>query len=235
MTPGALQSAEVALARLLGRPFGARIAIVATDPRQVYPLPFPEEACVVQNALEVRRREFAAGRAAAHGAMRKLGLPVRPVPAAPSRAPVWPAGLVGSLSHCRSVCLAAVARAAELQSLGIDVEEDSPLDENLIPMICSHRERAWLSIQPTDRQGGLAKMIFSAKEAVFKGQFPVTGRMIDFHAIRVLPDLDSGRFEATFREEAGPFRIGDRITGVSTRTGGLILSGVGLMPQMAPV
>jgi 4'-phosphopantetheinyl transferase EntD len=77
------------------------------------------------------------------------------------------------------VCIAALARAATYRSLGVDLEPDLPLPSDLAPTICRPDE-------PSD----LTRRRFSAKEAVFKALYPVTGVMFGFHGLFV--DLETG-------------------------------------------
>jgi 4'-phosphopantetheinyl transferase EntD len=62
--------------------------------------PFPGEADLVADAVEKRRREFVTTRRCARQALAQLGVPPVPIRPGPGRAPVWPAGVVGSLTHC---------------------------------------------------------------------------------------------------------------------------------------
>lgn len=158
---------------------------------------FPEEADTLSHrALPARRAEFRAGRAVAHRAMQALGLAVSPVLAAPTRAPIWPRGLVGSISHDATRAVAVVARARDHRALGIDVEPATPLDRELWPEVLTAGELATLDAHGI-APGLAAKLIFCAKEAVYKAQFPLTGRVLGFHEVDVTLDLAIQRFAAT--------------------------------------
>ncbi|MEZ5767103.1 MAG: 4'-phosphopantetheinyl transferase superfamily protein [Paracoccaceae bacterium] len=211
---------------------GDPVTVAVTDPRIAYPSAFPAELDELPRAVETRRREYIAGRIAAHRAMEKLGLSARPVLSTRARAPSWPRGLTGSISHTATTCVAAVARSAQVRSLGIDVEDETPLAADLIATICTLEERAWLATQPERARGGLAKLIFSAKEAVCKCQFPVTHRVLDFAAVLVTPDLDTGQFEATFLRRSGPVAQDARLDGRFAVADGLIHTAVVLLPGM---
>ena len=213
---------------------GHPVAVAVTDPRLDYSGAFPAEIDELPRAVEKRRREYIAGRVAAHRAMEKLGLTARPVLANRSRAPSWPRGLTGSLSHNDTICVAAVARSSQVRSLGIDVEDDAPLAADLVATVCTLEERAWLATQPEAARGPLAKLIFSAKEAVYKCQYPVSHRVLDFNAVLVTPDVDTGQFEATFLERAGPFPMHARLDGRFAVSGGLIHTAIVLPPDAVP-
>jgi len=208
--------------------FPEGIAVAFSDPRSEAPALWATEAAAVARAAPRRRVEFAAGRAAARAAMVRLGLPPAPVPAGPDRAPVWPRGLTGSLTHNQTLCIAAVARSDAFRAIGVDVEEDAPLPEDLIATICTLAERAWLACQPSQTRGHLARLIFSAKECAYKCQYSVTGQIFDFDTLEITPDLDTGQFEATFVRSIGPFAAGTCLSGRSWRGQGVIATGMAL-------
>jgi len=186
-----------------------------TDPGAEYPLLAGE---ALPGAVPTRLREFAAGRAAARMAMASLGLPALPVPQGGDRAPVWPAGLNGSITHTRTACLAAVT--AQRTSLGIDLEKASPLSADLWPLVLSPDERAMADRDP--EPGLRAKMVFCAKEAAYKAQYRITGQLYGFDGMAVV--FDAGTFAATFTAPVGRFAAGDQVTGRIVQTGGHILA-----------
>ncbi len=158
---------------------------VALEDPQAEPLGlYPVEHQHVARALDKRRREFAAGRRAARAALACLGQGSVALPARPSRAPVWPPGYVGSISHCADLCLALAARKGALRSLGCDVELRSPLSAPVVAAITSAAERDWLDAQSQFEPVHL----FSAKEAVYKALFVLTGKVIGFHDLQIMPD-----------------------------------------------
>lgn len=208
--------------------FGLDVALAVSDPLGSPPAPLPEEAaCLSPNAVEKRRSEFAAGRAAARAAMADLGLPPRAIPVGPKRAPVWPAGVTGSITHTRSCAAAVAALAGEgLRALGIDLEEDTPLEDKLVSAICSPRERDWLAGQ--DNPGQMAKVIFSAKEAAYKCQYMISGRFFGFDGMELELDTARGHFIAAFTGDQPPFAKGTQIAGCFTIGAGLIVTGAEL-------
>lgn len=212
---------ELALARPLLPP---SIALAATDPRSTRHRPLPEEAEGLTRFAPKRAREFAAGRAAAHRAMRQLGEPARPVRSGDDRAPIWPDGLTGSISHCSTACIAAVARKDEVRSIGVDVEEDKPLWPEVIPTVCTITERAWLATLPEEDAGRMARLIFSAKECAYKCQYPLSHALFGFEMFEITLDLDTGQFEATFTADAPPFRRGEYLCGRFSIGHGLIVT-----------
>ena len=128
--------------------FGPGVAVAAADPRAPATGLLPEETAPTGRMIEKRHREFAAGRRAARAAMTGLGLPAVAIPMGPDRAPVWPEGVTGSISHTDTHCLAAVARTGEVRALGLDLEPDMALEPALWPDICTGAELDWLEARP---------------------------------------------------------------------------------------
>lgn len=180
-----MDGVRAALRQMLGPHAG----IGATDPRQMVPL-WDEETAAVARAIPKRRAEFAAGRSAARAAMAEIGIAPVAIPQGRDRAPLWPAGLAGSIAHCDTCCIAAVALHGHYAALGVDIEPATRLATDLIEVICTPAERAWLGNQPDP--GLAAKVIFSAKEAVYKAQYPLTGKVIGFDAVTL--EMTAGAF-----------------------------------------
>ena len=102
---------------------------------------FDIESAVVSGAVAKRRREFGAGRAYARAALAALACPPQPIPAAADRRPIWPRGFIGSISHCDHLCAAIVGRSAAYLGLGIDIDDDTPLEDAMRDIICRHDKR----------------------------------------------------------------------------------------------
>lgn len=142
---------------------------------------FPEEAAVVAKAVAKRQREFAAVRVCARRALTALGLPPAPLLPGQRGAPRWPEGVVGTMTHCAGYHAAAVARAGDLASLGIDAEPDGPLPAGVLDVIALPAERDRLAGYAAERPDvAWDRLLFSAKESVFKAWYPLTGRELDF-------------------------------------------------------
>lgn len=125
---------------------------------------WPEEAHQIARALPKRQREFAAGRIAAKRAMARLGFAASPLLSGHDRVPVWPDGIVGSISHTTHLCLAALAKRDDgFAAIGVDLEDEIALPEADIEMVCRREEIAWLDAQPAERRGVLAMAIFQLK------------------------------------------------------------------------
>ncbi|GGQ38795.1 4'-phosphopantetheinyl transferase [Streptomyces mutabilis] len=153
----------------------------------------PQEEPLVARAVAKRRREFTVVRSCARRAMEKLGVPAQPVLKGERGAPVWPAGLTGSMTHCDGYCAAALVRTADLASLGIDAEPDGPLPEGVLSSVSLPAEAERLRRLAEERPGvHWDRLLFSAKESVYKAWFPLTGRWLDFTEADIEISVDPG-------------------------------------------
>lgn len=167
---------------------------------------WPAERATVARARDTRLAEFTAGRTAAR---RLIG--DRPLPRGTGGAPLWPPGTEGSISHAGGWALAVAGPGP--RRLGLDLERLGaalPLAE-----IATPDEIAALGAADPVR-------LFSAKEAAYKAQFPLTGALIGFHDLAVA--LRGDGFDATFTRDVPPFAAGDRIAGRQAAGGGFVVS-----------
>ncbi|MEY2683197.1 MAG: hypothetical protein RJA09_341 [Pseudomonadota bacterium] len=148
----------------------------------------PDERATLGAAVPKRVAEFAAGRQCAHEAMRELGVPDHvPLLRGPHREPVWPSGLLGSLTHTEGYCAAVVGRCTDCAGLGIDAERLGSVETDLWPHVFVEAETAALrALDATDR-ATLSTVLFSAKEAFFKSQFQLSALTPEFTAVALRP------------------------------------------------
>jgi 4'-phosphopantetheinyl transferase EntD len=157
---------------------------------------FSDEAAAVASAGAERRREFGTVRWCARKALRQLGVPAVPILPGGDRAPRWPVGVVGSMTHCEGYRAAVVARSGELCGVGIDAEPHAALPTDMLDLVLRDEERARLRTLAGAEPGRhWDRIVFCAKEAVYKAWFPLTGRWLDFDDVSVTAHLD-GTFEA---------------------------------------
>jgi 4'-phosphopantetheinyl transferase EntD len=196
------------------------------DPRAAL---LPSEATVVSRAVPPRQTEHAVGRVLARRALADLGHPPSAIPSGSDGAPRWPEGIVGSITHVRTRCAVAVARDTDIRAIGIDLEDDAPLSATVLPEVCDPSERGWLRAQPSADRGWLGKLVFCAKEAVYKLQYPLTKTYLDFDAVTVEVDVRGGTWRATFRTPAAhAFAVDDTLAGRWALRDGLVAAAVWL-------
>jgi 4'-phosphopantetheinyl transferase EntD len=207
---GAASSARIAALF----PFAVAAAEVAGT-RQPAPL-HPGEGLHLRQAAPRRWRDFAAGRDCARHALARLGVAAAALLPQDGGGPRWPDGIAGSISHTEGLCGAVACHATAGFSLGLDIERLAPLDADTLAAFATPAERSWLEALAPAEAARLAVALFSAKEAFYKCQHPLTGRWLEFHdaSLRLHadgrvelaaapPGLDPARYAGRYRVEAG--------------------------------
>lgn len=205
----------------------ADIVSAADDCRRPTPDLLPDEEAYLGAVAAGRRRDFALGRACAHNALRLLGYEPSPIIPGPGREPGWPPGIVGSITHCPAFVAAAVARRAQVVTVGIDAEVHGPLPCGIVDSIALPEEHAWLDAMRGSKIHW-ARVLFSAKESVYKAWFPLTHRWLGFTEARIIISPDHGTFHAALIVP-GPVLHGNRVTGFDGRfavTDGVVVTAV---------
>ncbi len=156
----------------------------------------PREAECVRTAVPKRQREYALGRACAKKALAYYGISDFPLVTGPDRAPVWPNEYVGSITHCKGLTAAAVAKKGPIIGIGIDAEPAAPLDPELIRLVCTHEELQWIRTIPQPAYADWGTVVFSAKETVHKCVNPMSGITLDFLDVVINICRESGQFVA---------------------------------------
>lgn len=204
------------------------VAVEASDDERAVIL-FPEEEAMVARAVEKRRREFATGRDCARRALEGLGVSAGPIPAGSRGEPVWPAGVVGSITHCRGYRGCAVARTADLATIGIDAEPHEPLPDGLVERVAGAEERSGIAaLTRADSAIAWDRLLFSAKEALYKAWYPLAERWLGFEDAVLTIDPVERTFSARLLVP-GPQLAGAEVRGFDGRwlvAEGLILSAI---------
>lgn len=142
---------------------------------------FPEEEALLGNAVPKRRNEFGTARACARDAMRLLGVQPAAILPGPKREPLWPDGVVGSLTHCSGYRAAALAHRRDFQTIGIDAEPHAPAPDGVLGAIAIPAELDRMSgLKAEDPKICWDRLLFSAKESTYKAWYPVTRRWLGF-------------------------------------------------------
>lgn len=156
---------------------------------------YPAEQKVYQSLnSEIRRIDFVAGRACAHDALQQLGRADGSVGRGRKGEPLWPQGVVGSITHCTDFWAAAVAPASEFTGLGIDAERTDAMTREVANIVCTPTERHLLESVEEDLYLPLLTLLFSAKESAYKCLYPQQ-QFLEFHDIDI-EILRSPHFQA---------------------------------------
>jgi enterobactin synthetase component D len=155
-----------------------------------YPI-LPEELALVADAVERRRREFMTGRWLARAGLRHLGLPDRPILMGRLRNPLWPDGVLGTLSHDGELCAVALRRAGAVRGIGIDLmslAQRAGRVADLAPMFVTSAGEME-SIATLNVPADPAMLLFSLKEAAIKA---LSFRLVDFIDMRAIEICRAG-------------------------------------------
>ena len=156
------------------------------------------ERSYVAGAILRRRAEFATGRFCARAALASLGVrgaDHTAITVGGHREPIWPTGIVGSITHCEGHFAAAVAHSSDIRAVGIDVERHAPIPEAVVAATSWPDELAALA---ADSSAIWPTVLFSAREAIYKAWYPVAGQWLGHHDVRLEIDPATGRFDVTF-------------------------------------
>jgi len=146
----------------------------------------------IMGMAKKRQADHLAGRIFARLALSGLGAERIDLPIGSDRAPIWPNGVKGSLSHSHghACCL---ATKNEALTCGVDLEKvasGSGLDA--IRQKClNSSERVWIRHQTDIAPDALATLLFSAKESIFKAYHGTVGRFFGFESAEVQDRTDT--------------------------------------------
>jgi 4'-phosphopantetheinyl transferase EntD len=208
--PVSLAHPDSAIRRLFG---GAHV-VAESVPREFDGELFPEEQEYIRGAALKRRAEFGTARVCARTALAAMGVPATALVPRSDRSPTWPMGIVGSITHTGGYCAVVVDRGPPLLSVGLDAEELRVLEPGVASSILTPREQSWLSAQAPASRDDLVILFFSAKEAYYKCQYPITGRFLEFGDVEVEIASGLGRYEARVRHprSASPVSPASRVS-----------------------
>ncbi|WP_456848160.1 4'-phosphopantetheinyl transferase family protein [Bradyrhizobium sp. USDA 4504] len=156
------------------------------------------------------RRESAAARVAARTLLERLGFPPMAILKTRSGVPIWPTGVVGSLAHHDTVAAAAIVGTKSIAALGVDIEPNEPLPENLIKLIATPHEQRMYDLHTLKRRD-----LFVLKEAVYKVCFPMDGQFLEFQDVEIDIFARSGHVSKTNRTFSFELFISKNLIGVA--------------------
>lgn len=171
-----------------------------------------QDEAVVARAVPKRQREFRSGRNVARAALNDLGRPASVIPVGLKGMPIWPEGILGSISHCDDMSVAVVARSGDVSGIGVDVECAGQLCKSDLSLVLTPRDR---DASASEVWGGT---VFSAKEAVYKAIFPDIRLVLDFAEAAVVPLHSPAMSRGKFTVEPLSERL--KASGLCTRLHG---------------
>lgn len=180
--------------------------VIAFETRTTVPteLLLPAERECVAHAVDKRVREFAAGRVCARAGFAALGFEPTPLLSQTDRAPAWPPGIVGSITHTNGYCVAVVGLEARFAGIGIDAERLGRLSPRLWRFTMRQEELERLQSLDEAPRSRMASVIFSAKEAFYKCQYAMTRAWLGFDDVAVT--VADEVWEASVMAASAPIR-----------------------------
>ncbi|MFR9731233.1 4'-phosphopantetheinyl transferase family protein [Saccharopolyspora sp. MS10] len=202
-----------------------------TDPPEAWL--FPEEEAVIARAVDKRRREFTTARHCARAALAEIGIAAAPLLPGERGAPGWPSGVVGSMTHCAGYRAAVVGLADAVLTTGIDAEPHEPLPDGVLGAVTLDGERARIEeLLAADPSVHWDRILFSAKESVYKAWFPIAREWLGFEDADLTLHRD-GTFTAHLLK-TGPEVEGVPLTSFTGRwlaDEGLIITAITRLPK----
>ncbi len=185
-------------------------------------------------AVTSRRLEFATARACARRALQALGREAGPILRGSQREPLWPAGIVGSITHCTGYRAAAVAETQHVLTIGIDAEVHASIPPRVLQRVALPQERAWLAGAPGPWHWD--RLLFCAKECVYKAWFPLTRSRLGFEDALITFEPLEGIFHASIRPGALPPGVQAPVsfTGRYAVRDGLVLTAIAVLNARNP-
>ena len=175
---------------MLPNPFPDHISfcllpIHSTSNQKLHPA---EENYFNQLSSVSRKEQYRSGRICAGEVLSKLGTLGQPVLRDPqTREPLWPEGISGAITHSGKWAAAAAGKTSDVSGIGIDLEDlERQVDSRISRHVCIPEEQKWLQECEEDCLEQNLKIIFSAKESIFKAFFPYTRTYLHFHDARIL-------------------------------------------------
>ncbi len=193
--------------------FSDRVAMAWADPREPMQRLIGDEELALGAVNTARAREFAAGRAAARQAMAQLGHAPRPVLQGESLAPVWPAGLTGSITHAPQDTVAVVTDDPEIRALGLKISDTHLLPYTRWADICTMAELRWLGTLGPSQRGHFAGLLECIKIAITKASFQAVAAMPGWHEIEVAVDLGTNHFRVQLHAAEDQFELPNDLSG----------------------
>lgn len=163
---------------------------------------YPSEKLLVKSAVVKRKAEFSTGRVLAARALRMLELPEQPIHRGSKNEPLWPAGVVGSITHTSETCIVAMARDHVCNGIGVDIEKSDADVSDLAHLIVRPDEFERSFDRIDGNHDDVVRLTFSAKESIFKSIFPHLGRFIEFEEVGLEIDDKRQSFTATSPDDS---------------------------------
>jgi 4'-phosphopantetheinyl transferase EntD len=146
----------------------------------------PGERCLYVGVVDSVRRATATGRMLAREVLHSMGVSPGPILRTTGGRADWPAGIAGSIAHDDAVAVCVCGAGVNI-TIGVDVEPAEPLPAEIVAdIVITDLERALVGDDLV-----LARLLFCAKEAVYKACFPLDKVFLEFKDVWFLEPATS--------------------------------------------
>jgi 4'-phosphopantetheinyl transferase EntD len=160
-----------------------------------------DEASIIASASIKRKLEFSSGRYCAKKLLEQYNHTNISILPGQNREPVWPDGIIGSISHCKDLCGAVINKRTEIHSIGFDIENIKQTRNDIGRIVCTPEEKQWIKQQNQYPYNILVLLIFSLKESVYKCIYQYKQIKIGFKDCIVIPDFSTNTAKLHFQKQ----------------------------------
>jgi 4'-phosphopantetheinyl transferase EntD len=144
---------------------------------------YPAEMALVEGSASKRKTDFSTGRFCARKALEQLGIDQTEILTDPGKQPIWPEGIVGSISHSSMLTGAIVGKSRNIVSVGLDIENIGGVELNMWDILFLESERQFLNSLNEEERNIYPTLLFSLKESFYKFQYPLTRQFLEFNEV----------------------------------------------------
>jgi len=147
----------------------------------------------MSRAVQKRKAEYIAGRYCARKSLAAININNQTVESSEDRAPIWPQGVIGSITHSSGYASAVVAKKGELRGIGIDSEKciKDKTSRNISSHILTENETFEANTHVAANEHLYLTLVFSAKESIYKCLNPLVKQFFDFKHAEIHFDRES--------------------------------------------
>lgn len=167
----------------------------------------------VRKSVQARRADYLAGRVCAQAALTLIQKGTESVATGLGGEPLWPEGVVGSVSHSVSLAAASVTADAHVFAIGLDIQAPASRSAKIslcnIASIRADLGRISLPLN-SEIKPILPELLFSARESFFKAFYPVKKLRIGYEAVELVRlDIETRKISVSLTQDYGaPFEKG---------------------------
>jgi 4'-phosphopantetheinyl transferase EntD len=147
---------------------------------------YPAEMALVEGSANKRKTDFSTGRYCARKALEQIGIDYAEILRDSGKQPLWPEGIVGSISHSSLLTGAIVGKSKNIVSVGLDIETIGGVESNMWHLLFLESEQQFLNSLNEEDRNMYPTLLFSLKESFYKFQYPLTRQFLEFNEVEFI-------------------------------------------------